>query len=384
MSQHPIYAAPAEHASKISGITPSNTSQGGSMEPNMEVPNFSDGNKGSHFPFMKLPVGKSTVADTVSEEPELTFIFTPTEIRLEIYPYLLIAVASWPKDVELEKSTSRGVVLAIHRIAGGDGESEIKCERTGGGFSSCPSWYRIGLTPQVLRTCRAVHQEAAPILYCENVFGFSLCNHVEFWHAKPKRQDLWNEAENFCRDIYRNSGKRWDEKGLYSLRTSGFVPFLQQIGPKNAASMKRLKFYYKWSRIAKTQWHGWAIEMNALLLKYHVPGIQQMKICYGSYHDSMDWDDFENGLFEPVEVGMKECLNLRLPWEFFALDPINEVLGQEVICKAIENMVKEVHWLQHLRVTGLDEYDQIRQRIENLQTLVKNRHSTNQAKHPNT
>ena len=77
MSQSPFYAARDEHASESWGANSCNTSQERSMEPSIEVPGLSDGNKGSHFPFMKLPIGKSTVAYTVCEERELTFIFTP-------------------------------------------------------------------------------------------------------------------------------------------------------------------------------------------------------------------------------------------------------------------------------------------------------------------
>ena len=71
MSQSPVYAACDEHASESSDTTSSNTSQEHSMETNIEVPSLSDDNKGSHFPFMRLPVGKSTVTYAASITSEL-------------------------------------------------------------------------------------------------------------------------------------------------------------------------------------------------------------------------------------------------------------------------------------------------------------------------
>ena len=66
ISQSPVYAACAEHASESSDTTSSNTLQERSMELKIELLSLPDGDKGSHFPFMKLPVGKSTVADAAS------------------------------------------------------------------------------------------------------------------------------------------------------------------------------------------------------------------------------------------------------------------------------------------------------------------------------
>ena len=318
MSQHPIHATPDEHASKISGITPSNTSQEASMEPNIEVPSLSDRNKASHFPFMKLPVGMSTFTNNVSEERELTFIFTSTEIRLEVYSHLLIAVASWPKDVKLEKTISRGVMLAIESIRGECFESGIRCDRTSYALLNYPS---ISLTPQLLRACRAIHQEAAPILYGGNIFGFYFWREGKFWDSEVQRQDWWIVTDNFCRDIYRNWGNHCNEEALEALWTPGLASFLHQTGQQNAASIKRMNFYQQRSwTISQAKWHGWAIKVNTLLLKYHVPGIQQVKYSHG-----------------------------------YSRHPL--------------------HW---------GEYDEIRQEIEDLQTLVKNRQLANQAQHSNT
>ena len=59
MIRNPVYAAPDEHASELSGSISSNTLQKGSMEPNIEVSKISDCDKAEYFPFMKLPVGES-------------------------------------------------------------------------------------------------------------------------------------------------------------------------------------------------------------------------------------------------------------------------------------------------------------------------------------
>ena len=383
MSESPVYAAPGGHVSEISIV---NTLQERSMEANIEVPSLSDRDKANHFPFMKLPVGKATVAYAASINSELTLNVALTEIRLEIYLYLLIAVPSWPKDVELEENTSRGVVLAINSIGRGY-KSEVECGRIGCAFIQSPG---VGLTPQILRTCRAIHREAAPILYGRNVFGFSPWEMCNWWDPVLDAKEWWIKAKIFCRDIYRNPKNHRNERAFFPLRMSAFASSLQQIGKQNAATMKRLRFYQElfWAKRP-----GLAIEVNTLLLKYHVPDIQQIKLCYGFCRSPDQWDEFESRLFEPVKGGLKKNYILyelsnsnghhETPQDT-GLDREREVRQQEVICKAIENMIKELHWLQHLRVTGLDQFDQTRQRIEDLQTLVKNRRLANQAQSPST
>ena len=108
------------------------------MGPNVVVPTFSYRDKASHFPFMKLPAGKSISPYATSIDAELILHATLTEIRVEIYRYLLIAIASWPKDVKLEKNISRGVVLLIMSIEREDGKIEVKCKRNISAISCCP------------------------------------------------------------------------------------------------------------------------------------------------------------------------------------------------------------------------------------------------------
>ena len=265
-----------------------------------------------------------------------------------------------------------------------DRRGEIECERV----TRTVTCGGIGLTPQILRTCRAVHQEAGPILYGRNVFGFPLWNLRSAWHLELQRQDWRIEAETFCRDIYQNPEKHWNEneKFLQALGILGFTSFVQQIGQQNTVSMKRLRFDHylgfstglSWTTKAAqeaTQCYGWAIEVITLLLKYHFSGIQQIKFCHGFYTAPIHWDGFENGPFEPIESDHLHAFNLQNQLDKYSSG--ERLLGawqREIICKAIESMIEEVHWLQCLRITGLHDYDRICQRVEDLQTLVKSRH----------
>ena len=364
MSQHPIYAAPAEHASKISGITPSNTSQGGSMEPNMEVPNFSDGNKGSHFPFMKLPVGKYTVAYTVREDPELTFILTSLEIRLEVYPYLLIAAPSWSKDAERTRHLSKGVVLDIYQPQRG----KIGCRRFNGGVKAHAS---TGLTPQILCTCKTINQEATAILYGQNTFQFRLSCVSPPWDYDPTKKEVrrYLDEQVHPKVLYCKDGKADSAPFGCSL-----AMFLRRIGQLNAASLKKLRFVReeKTWQYADVHEAGWAIALFARLLKCLTPAVSQIKVCL----TSIVWDDFEIGPFELVEDETEHHTDSddeddgRLDYPLSEWDPIFRG-KQEALYTAIKYLAEQLFSLKQLRVTGVHQGDADYQRIQKLQTWVK-------------
>ena len=192
MSQTPVYAVSDEHVTEEFGTTSSNTHQYRYMEPKVELPSLSDGNKCRHFPFMKLPVGKSTVTCTVSQVRELTFIFTSTEIRLEVYAYLLIATPFHKGLAELDTPTSKGIALDIYCTF----NKRTACRRV----SPTPGIpLSKGLTPQILRTCRSISQEATPILYCRNLFQFHLRDSPRPWEDERTRKD---RLESLCQDLY--------------------------------------------------------------------------------------------------------------------------------------------------------------------------------------
>lgn len=123
------------------------------------------------------------------------------------------------------------------------------------------------------------------------------------------------------------------------------------------------------------------------LLKHQVPAVRQVKICrYSDLYMPLQWDEFENGLFEPVDDGLEKVRHdtifyVPLP-AYEDLLPLSTYgrsddylrqLEHKFLGLAIKVMVEEITWLKVLKVIGLDTEDPAHQKIEELQALVKAR-----------
>ena len=380
MSQNPLYAAPGELVSESSGTTPTNTSQERSMEANIEVLSLSDRDKGSHFPFMKLPVGMSTVAYAMSINSELILNATLTEIRLEIYVYLLIAAPPQPK--KRKRKSPNGVVLSIRSTGRRYPIRNIECKRAVSSDRLCVS---LGLTPQVLSTCREIHLEATSILYARNLFHFYF-NDVCCMYKKWERDTAGKyRLEISCRELYHNSDEVRFKNASRAVTQSTLAVFMRQIGRQNAASLNRLKVVIPRSQapspfLSRATEAAWTIDMTTQLLKHHAPRVRRLKIYFISgYRYDGDcrnhWDDFEDGPFDTTSDGLKPSWDERFPLKP-CLAPRSPFVYEveKIICQAIADMVQEITWLKQLRIAGFEEDDPHRQGIEDLQALVKNRH----------
>ena len=116
---------------------------------------------------------------------------------------------------------------------------------------------------------------------------------------------------------------------------------------------------------------GWPIQVVTQLLKCHVPRLRHIKYC----HDHTQWDEFDNGKFEPIDDGQEN--EDLFPYE--DVDVLNGdlymVFREEhlAVYEAMVHMVGEITWLKQLSITGLHKSDPTWQKTEELQALVKNR-----------
>ncbi len=272
-----------------------------------------------------------------------------TEIRLKIYAYLFVAHPSQLKRAVPNLRASKEVVLKIgHRYT-------ARVSKWTGGNSEADA--SIGLTPQILRACKAIYQEAIQILYRENLFSFSIaCRHEQ------------DKLESFCRELYLNPAGY--------LERCPFAMFLRQIGQKNAASLRRLRF------VGGGSWHFdysstmfWAFQEITRLLKHRAPGVCQVKIC----RDVTYREELEDGSFE-LNKGSEFSIGWTKMWgsedggeDGHRPHAMIRRREQEAMYKAIEEMVEEITWLKDLTVTGFEKKDPARPKIENLQAMVKSR-----------
>ena len=251
-----------------------------------------------------------------------------------------------------------------------DQEKKITCKQISSGSNACA---RIGLTPQTLRICKTIHQEAAPILYSINLFQFRIGEAPLSSEPNILRQE---RLEYLRRKLYQDPAELWGVNDQESLICSPFAVFLRQIGQRNAASLKRLKFVGgingRWADPMGQQ-AGAGIEVFTQLLKYHVPGARQVKICRGPDQ----WDEFEDGIFEPVEDVLEDEAASPVLWDIFpgCVPPLLSARPDEqnVMCRAIEELVENVTWLKRLSVTGFGHDSPASRKIEELEAIVKAR-----------
>ena len=277
-----------------------------------------------------------------------------------------------------------------------DQEKKIACKQIKSSGNACA---RIGLTPQILRICKSIHQEAAPILYSMNLFQFKPGKSLLSSKPNMLRQE---RLEYLRRKLYQDPAELWGVNDHESLICSPFAVFLRQIGQRNAASLKRLKFVGGINGRGidpMGQQAGAGIEVFTQLLKYHVPGARQVKICRGPDQ----WDEFEDGIFEvedgilEVEDGILEVEHMLEDeavspalWDILEDEAVSPALWymctgcvpslhlarpdeQIVMCRAIEELVEKVTWLKRLSVTGFGHDSPVSRKIEELEAIVKAR-----------
>ncbi|KAL9062218.1 MAG: hypothetical protein Q9161_009835 [Pseudevernia consocians] len=219
-------------------------------------------------------------------------LFIHTEIRLEIYGYLLVA---YPSRLRPRKS----ITFKIKCKWDEDQWKTTAINNTGSRSGDCNN---TGLTPQILRTCKAVYREATPMLYSENIFQF-----------QPREDDALlldgfakDNLKVLCREFYPNPEVHLTETPLTTPIYSILAVFLRQIGQQNAASLKTLMFFTGIANFsAYAQDAGQSIEVVTQILKFHVPGLGQLVVCRGlTGRDGRKYDHWE--LLDKGRTGVRD------------------------------------------------------------------------------
>ncbi|CAD6578744.1 MAG: hypothetical protein ASARMPRED_008826 [Alectoria sarmentosa] len=250
-------------------------------------------NKTSRAMAQEVLIERSMAALAISNDTELKgfpFMELAVEIRLEIYGYLLVA---YPSRLRPHKYVTLDIYFTNH-TADADRGMVTTSRPTGGRSGHCTG---TGLTPQILRTCKAINREATPMLYGENVFLFQLEESLEgFMH---------------CHNIPR------------AVKDSILATFLRQVGQQNAATLKKLALITD-----KADMHVYAQRA-------------QIMICRG-----LDgWIEIDTGPSELFDDGYS---SLDRP------DPAVCQEEQEAMQEAVADMVREITWLEHLSFAGFD------------------------------
>ena len=107
-----------------------------------------------------------------------------------------------------------------------------------------------------------------------------------------------------------------------------------------------------------------AIRLYTKLLKLHVPGVRQVKICRHAF----SWDELEKTPFELVDDWPRNFIE----WPTLLGSDDNGLDGgqdggrslrstrveqEKAVCKAIVKLVQEITWLEHLSITAVTGKD---------------------------
>ena len=203
----------------------------------------------------------------------------------------------------------------------------------------------LGLSPAILRTCKQIHGEAAPILYSKNTFQFPLLDPCLRWDlvvAKPADE---LRLRSQCVRLFVHSKKKW-HKLFFELQTSLFARFLNSIGKENAAKLETLRFLLDSEiEVDSLEYSVMGPAMNAVmqLLVHHVPGLRNLSI-------NLD------GLDEDPEA----------PFQRVITHPEPELAVYEVLKKT----AKKLSGLKYLAFEGFEKNAHVNRELQKLEIGV--------------
>lgn len=195
-----------------------------------------------------------------------------TELRLEIYEYLLIPCGSEPQGIQIKMRYP--TLWPIHmRVSGLVGSRRARHSQP---FLS--SWIPLGLSLAILRTCKKIHDEAATILYGKNDFHLTVPDRYtrETLSSTEPAGELWLRSQ--CLWLFGYREDAWD-KLFYEIQFSLFARFLYKIGKENATRLRTLRISIEQKPMYQGE-NSLVIDQTTnvvmQLLKLHVPGLRDL------------------------------------------------------------------------------------------------------------
>ncbi|KAL8649892.1 MAG: hypothetical protein Q9226_005386 [Calogaya cf. arnoldii] len=211
----------------------------------------------------------------------LSFLNLPPEIRLEVYPHLLVATETsyeiygheptWPNYDERRGAncigTSEPCPIRIRSTRSGVDPTTISILR----IDNPPYSDEEPLFPEILSTCRTISKEATPILYQENTFFFT--NPDSDWDVEDPFERLPFSARHACKNLMSYSIFDWDLNVPLLIRTSSLAAFLRKVGPVNAALIPALHIGSENTAQASDD-----INIASALCAHHMPKLRKLKL----------------------------------------------------------------------------------------------------------
>lgn len=215
----------------------------------------------------------------------------------------------------------------------------------------CRGYPELGLAPAILRTCKEIHDEAAPILYSRNVFYFPIPDQFRtagFTRAGPAEE---LRLRSQCLWLFGYRDEAWHTL-FFEIQASMFARFLHMIGKENAARLTTLRFLLGDPTTDGGRYGpktGQVMKVVMQLLYMHVPGLRDLNMLLvvndrAPYHTL--WTPHptvERVLYDVLKEAVRNLPELKhLEIKGFGRDPgvKRELKALEVACGCRKDQAK--------------------------------------------
>ena len=217
----------------------------------------------------------------------------------------------------------------------------------------------VPISPELLRTCKKVHEEAAPILYGKNAFHFSLpdlATRAQLRTAEPAEE---LRLRSQCLWLFGYRAENW-HKFFLEIQASLFARFLYKIGKENAASITTIRilvFDPHEEEGLSGPMIGQAMNVVCHLLHCHVPDLRDLSIVfmvdYNIRYSSFDFIEYE----DPNNEGERPYLIPESPYPTVEL----------VLYHIMQDFIPKLSGLKRLGFQGFGRDPFIEKELEKLE-----------------
>lgn len=169
----------------------------------------------------------------------------------------------------------------------------------------------------IMRTCKKLHAESAPILYGENGFVFDTRGHYPFTHDRGVHEyDGLNDHRNLIPGLAHRDGtpqtpqettnaieRMFKSRSIFIffMCRDPFAIFLRAMGPFNESHLTNfeLEGFFKtaksneWRRTWRPITFARILPIQSTILKHACPNVTRLSICQGQ-NDEV-WEDYFEG-----------------------------------------------------------------------------------------
>lgn len=203
----------------------------------------------------------------------------------------------------------------------------------------------VPVSTNILRTCKQIHNEAAPILYGGNTFYFGLpnpCTGIEPQVIEPAEV---LQLDSQCLLLFGYRAESWHEL-LFAIQASFFARFLYQIGKENAARITTLRFVVRDLKASRSLTTGQAMKVVTHLLHRHAPGLRDLRIILTTHFD----EEPKNGVYRPYRVSKGAYPSVEL-----------------VLHSILKNSVPKLSGLKRLEFQGFGRDPSVKEELARLE-----------------